>query len=144
MIVPDINLLLYAEIDAFPQHAAAARWWEEALNAPERRVGLPAPSLFGFIRLSTSRMIFEEPLRMKEAIGRVQRWFSRPNVDFLVPGTRHLELAFALLEQLGTGGNLTTDVQLAAYAIENNAELHSNDGDFTRFDGLRWRNPLRA
>jgi len=27
MIVPDINLLLYAEIDAFPWHSAARSWW---------------------------------------------------------------------------------------------------------------------
>jgi uncharacterized protein len=31
VIVPDINLLLYAEINAFPQHAAAKCWWEEVL-----------------------------------------------------------------------------------------------------------------
>jgi uncharacterized protein len=43
---------------------------------------------------------------------------------------------------LGTGGSLTTDVQLAAHAIENQAELHSNDRDFGRFAGLRWVNPL--
>jgi hypothetical protein len=48
----------------------------------------------------------------------------------------------ANLRHLGTGGNLTTDMQLAACAIENQAELHSNDGDFGRFPELRWVNPL--
>jgi uncharacterized protein len=38
---------------------------------------------------------------------------------------------------------LTTDLHLAALAIENQAELHSNDADFSRFPGLHWRNPLR-
>ena len=37
---------------------------------------------------------------------------------------------------------MTTDVQLAAHAIELPGEVHSNDGDFARFDGLRWVNPL--
>jgi hypothetical protein len=32
VIVPDVNMLLYAEIDAFPRHAAARAWWEELLN----------------------------------------------------------------------------------------------------------------
>jgi predicted nucleic acid-binding protein len=32
-------------------------------------------------------------------------------------------------------------VHLAALAIENQAELHSNDGDFRRFPGLRWLDP---
>ena len=35
-----------------------------------------------------------------------------------------------------------TDVHLAARAIEHQAELHSNDSDFARFSGLRWRNPV--
>jgi hypothetical protein len=37
---------------------------------------------------------------------------------------------------------LTTDTQLAAHAIENQAVLCSNDSDFARFEGLRWVNPL--
>ena len=61
---------------------------------------------------------------------------------FLMPGPRHLDIAFALLRSQGTAGNLTTDVQLAALAIEYQAELHSNDTDFGRFHGLRWVNPL--
>ena len=26
MIIPDVNLLLYAEIDAYPQHRLARKW----------------------------------------------------------------------------------------------------------------------
>jgi predicted nucleic acid-binding protein len=44
--------------------------------------------------------------------------------------------------ELGTAGDLTTDAQLAALAMERQAELHSNDVDFARFCGLRWVNPL--
>jgi hypothetical protein len=143
VIVPDVNLLLYAEIDAYPHHSAAKRWWEGVVNG-ERQVGLPPVSLFGFLRISTNRRVFEDPLSISEAIGRVERWLEQPNVSFLVPGSRHLETALRLLRQLGTGANLTTDVQLAAYAIEYGGEVHSNDADFGRFDGLRWVNPLAA
>jgi predicted nucleic acid-binding protein len=48
----------------------------------------------------------------------------------------------SLLHGVGTGGNLTTDVQLAAFAFEYDADMFSNDTDFARFPGLRWRNPL--
>src|SRR5690606_32700997 len=48
VIVPDVNLLLYAEIDAFEQHAAARRWWEDAL-AGELQIGLASVVLFGFL-----------------------------------------------------------------------------------------------
>jgi predicted nucleic acid-binding protein len=68
----------------------------------------------------------------------------QPNVTFLVSGTRLVEIAFRFLEQLGTAPNLTTDVQLAAHAVEHGGELHSNDLDFGRFSGLRWRDPLAA
>lgn len=49
-----------------------------------------------------------------------------------------------LLREIGTGGNLTTNVQIAAHAVESNGEVFSNDGDFGRFDGLRWTNPLKG
>jgi predicted nucleic acid-binding protein len=49
---------------------------------------------------------------------------------------------FGFLESLGTAGNLTTDAQLAAIAVEFQAELHSTDADFSRFQGLKWKNPL--
>jgi predicted nucleic acid-binding protein len=39
-------------------------------------------------------------------------------------------------------GNLTIDAHSAAIAIENQCIVHSNDADFARFAGLRWRNPL--
>lgn len=42
------------------------------------------------------------------------------------------------------GPNLLTDAHLAALAIEHQAELHSNDSDFDRFSGLRWRNPVAS
>lgn len=141
MIVPDVNLLLYAELEMHPLHARAREWWESVLNG-ERQVGLAPVCIFGFIRLSTNRRVFREPLAVKDAIARVERWLDTEIATTLVPGSRHLELAFRLLEQLGTGANLTTDVQIAAHALEHRAEVFSNDRDFARFEGLRWVNPL--
>lgn len=141
MIVPDVNLLLYAEIDAYPIHDAARQWWEAALNG-QRSVGLAPASVFGFIRISTNRRVFSEPLSVEDALHRVRRWLEQPNVTYLMTGSQHLEIAFRLLAQLGTAGNLTTDVQIAAHALEHQGEVHSNDADFARFEGLRWLNPL--
>ncbi len=58
------------------------------------------------------------------------------------PGSRHLDLLESLATAVGTMGSLATDLHLAALSIEHQAELHSNDADFGRFPGLRWRNPL--
>jgi toxin-antitoxin system PIN domain toxin len=141
VIVPDLNLLLYAEVDAFPQHQQARQWWEEVMNG-QRQVGIAPVCLFGFIRIVTNRHVLTDPLPVEDAIGRVRRWLEQPHAVILVPGTGHLETAFRLLEALGTGGNLTTDVQVAAHAVEYNGEVYSNDSDFGRFEGIPWVNPL--
>jgi toxin-antitoxin system PIN domain toxin len=143
VIVPDVNLLLYAEIDAFPQHKLARRWWEGVMNGV-RQVGIAPVCLFGFLRIATNRRVLTDPLPIEDAIERVGRWLERPHVVFLVPGTRHLDTAFRLLRSLGTGGNLTTDVQIAAHAVEYNGEVFSNDAEFGRFEGVPWVNPLAA
>jgi predicted nucleic acid-binding protein len=36
------------------------------------------------------------------------------------------------------------DAHLAALAIEHGLTVCSTDGDFARFPGVRWENPLRA
>jgi uncharacterized protein len=94
------------------------------------------------VRLTTSRSLFFEPLAPAQAIGRVRTWLERPQVRVLQPGPQHLDLLEELAAEAGKAGSLTTDLHLAALAVEHDAELHSNDRDFGRFAGLRWTNPL--
>ena len=142
MIVPDVNLLLYAVVSGFPQHSRAHAWWEETINS-SARVGLTPPALFGFIRIATNARVLQSPLAVDDAVEYVDNWLAQPNVDLLVPGPRHLRIALELLKEIGTAGNLTTDVQLAAYAVEHRGEMYSNDTDFARFPNLKWVNPLQ-
>ena len=58
------------------------------------------------------------------------------------PFPDHMKLLLELVRPLGTGGNLTSDAHLAALAIEHGAEVCSTDGDFARFQGVKYRNPL--
>jgi predicted nucleic acid-binding protein len=44
--------------------------------------------------------------------------------------------------QGGLRANRVPDAHLAALAIEHGLELCSTDGDFARFPGLRWQDPL--
>ena len=142
MIVPDVNLLIYAYNRDAPHHVDARAWWEELLSSNDP-VGLPWATMLGFIRLMTHRAVLVTPLPPKQAIAHVRSWHVRPNVSVLEPGPRHLEVLARLFEALGTAGRLTTDAHLAALAIEHQGELCSNDGDFARFPGLRWRDPLK-
>lgn len=143
MIVPDVNLLVYAYNRDAPHHADARSWWENLLNS-DTPVALPWASVLGFVRLMTHRAVLTTPLMPAKATDHARGWMLRPNVEPLEPGERHLDILDRLLRVVGAGGNLTTDAHLAALAIEHQAELCSNDADFARFPGLRWRNPLRG
>lgn len=143
MIIPDVNLLIYAHNDEAPQHTQARKWWEGLLNGLTP-VGLSWITISGFIRLMTHPRILATPQEVPSTLGQVRGWLAQPPVRIVQPGSRFGQLCFDYLARLGTAGNLTTDAQLAALAVEHQAELHSNDTDFARFDGLRWRNPLKA
>ena len=141
MILPDINLLVYAYNLHAPRHAEARAWWEGLLNGP-KAVGIPWAVVCGFVRLMTHPAVLVDPLDPSKALHHVRSWFDQPLVEVLDPGPRHLEILGRLLDAAGVAANLTTDAHLAAIAIEHQGELHSSDTDFARFPGLRWRNPL--
>jgi uncharacterized protein len=141
VILPDLNLVIYAyNVDA-PAHLASRSWWESLLNGSEPVV-IPWAVVLGFVRLMTHRTVLRTPMQSTIAVAHVRSWFARPNVQHIEPGAEHLDVLDRLLTATGTAGNLTTDAHLAALAIEHHCELHSNDTDFARFPGLRWRNPL--
>ena len=56
---------------------------------------------------------------------------------------RHQQVLGPLMESVEGRANLVPDAHLAALAIEHGLVLCSADGDFARFNGLEWRNPLR-
>ena len=141
MIVPDINLVVYAYTIDAPHHEAARIYWEACLSGTAT-VGIPWVVVLGFVRIMSSRAVLTDPMTPAEALEHVRTWLERPQAHILVPGPRHLEILTEIMGSSGTTGRLTTDAHLAAMAIENQAELHSNDADFARFPGLRRRNPL--
>ena len=141
MLIPDVNILVYAYDMDSPQHKLARTWWQTTLTQP-RPVGMPWATSLGFIRVATNRRILTNPLSVRDAVGRVRKWLDHPRVRIVSPGERHGDILFRLLTKLGTAGNLTSDAHLAALAIEYQAEIVSTDADFSRFPGLRWFNPL--
>ena len=106
------------------------------------RVGLPWECLLGFMRVVTNPRIYQMPAPVNVAWGQVEHWLSARNAWIPLPGNRHQEILGRLLTRLGGGAKLIPDAHLAALAIEHGLELCSTDGDFARFDGLRWVNPL--
>ncbi len=141
MILPDVNLLLYAVDSGSPFHARAAAWWRECLSGSQP-VGLAPVVLFGFVRVGTHAQVFEDPMTPAEAAAHVRSWLARPMVQVLEPRADHVAQVLSLLEAVGTAGSLVTDARIAAHAIEYGAVVHTADADFLRFPGVRWLNPL--
>lgn len=142
MIVPDINLLVYAYNRGAPRHDEARRWWEGLVNGTEI-IGMPWVVSTGFIRLIANPMVVTPCLSPAAATAEVRQWFEREHIVPVNPGARHLEYLEDCLAIAGATGNLTPDAHIAALALENSAEVHTHNArDFQRFPGLSWRNPL--
>ncbi|MGE4162316.1 MAG: PIN domain-containing protein [Vicinamibacterales bacterium] len=82
------------------------------------------------------------PVRTDAALAFCQRLVDWPRASLVTPGRRHWEIVTGLCRDIK--GPLVTDAYIAALAIEHRCELVTTDGDFARFQGLRWRHPLAA
>ncbi len=141
MKIVDLNVLVYAVDSRSPHHEEIVPYWDGLANG-EEELGLAWSVLLGFLRISTSPAVFGRPLTPEAAIVLVDEWLALPNARLVTEGDEHWRILRNLLADSGTAGNLTTDAHLAALAIGLGAVLVSCDGDFARFEGLRWENPL--
>jgi len=69
VLIPDINILVYAYNSDAAVHQAAREWWEKAL-AQQRPVGMPWVTVLGFIRIMTHRGILDNPMHVNDAVRR--------------------------------------------------------------------------
>ncbi len=141
MTFVDANLLLYAEDGLSTHHDAAREWWDARLSGTDP-VALSWPVLTAFIRIATNARLHRRPLTLKEAVERVQSWLDQPCVRVVHPTEQYWAIFQKLLRAGNATANLVSDAQLAALAVEHNCTLYSTDGDFARFAGLKWKNPI--
>lgn len=141
MILPDLNLLLYAYNSRVPQHDRAREWWEGVMNG-EELIALPHEIVFGFVRIATNQRLGPAAVPLADARSVVTTWIELPQTRILTPDAHHIARAFDLMAGAMATGAVLSDAVLASYAIRNRATLCSNDSDFARFPGLDWKNPL--
>jgi toxin-antitoxin system PIN domain toxin len=130
-------------VASFAQHKLGRDWLDEQLNT-SAPVGLPWASLLAFLRLVTNPRVFEHPEPIGDAWKQVRAWLSSESAWIPQPTERHADLLVELLALPGLRGNLVPDAHLAALAVEHGLTLCSTDGDFARFQGLRWLNPISS
>ena len=137
----DANVLLFSVDARSPHHPKAVAWLTDQLNGP-RRVALPWLSLAAFVRISTNSRASERPLTPPEAWQHVADWLACGSVWIPNPTDRHAEVLGGLITKYDLRGNLVTDAQAAALAIEHGLTVCSADTDFARFEEIRWLDPL--
>ncbi len=142
MILVDANLLVYAHVSSMEQHDSALEWLDQQLNG-SARVGLPWASLLAFVRLVTNPRIFKRTQSMSAAWRQVEDWLSCDTVWIPQPTEQHVSVLGSLLVNNRITSNLVPDTHLAALALEHGLTLCSTDGDFARFESLKWIDPLK-
>ena len=141
LILPDLNLLLYAYNSHVAQHKLARDWWESCVNSDEL-IALPHEVLFGFVRIATNPRLGDAAISLGKAGSVVEGWVGLPQARVITPTAGHFSRVMGLMTQAMARGTVLSDAVLAAYAIEHRACLCTNDTDFARFPGLNWTNPL--
>lgn len=141
MILPDVNVLLYAFRADSTRHQDYRRWLEEIVNG-RAAYGLSPQTLASLIRISTHRGIYVHPSTLAEAVAFCRAIVEPSHCALVQPGPRHWEIFLDLCAQSRVAGNLVQDAWFAALAIESGCEWVTTDGDYARFKGLRWRHPL--
>ena len=142
MIVPDLDLLIYAYNEESEFHQAAQTWWQELVAGTET-IGIPWQVSDGFIRQASNASLMAVPWTPASAAREVRRWLDNDHIIPLAPGPRYPEILEQILAATGATRRMVTDATIAALALENGAEVHTHNArDFQRFPGLLWRNPL--
>ena len=142
MVLPDVNVLVYAYREDVQNHAAYREWLERVINGDEA-YGVSELALSGFIRTVTHPKVFRAPTPVADAFAFAEQVRAQPGCIRVDPGVRHWQIFDRLCRESGARGNRVPDAYFAAMAIESGCEWVTTDRDYSRFKGLRWRHPLQ-
>lgn len=141
MILPDVNVLVYAHHTQSADHEPYRAWWESTVNG-EAAFGIADLVLSGFVRIVTHPKIFDTPLAIDDALAAAEAIRQRPNCVTIEPSERHWSLFVDLCRKTRAKGNHVPDAFLAALAIDSGSDFITTDRGLARYPGLRWRHPL--
>jgi toxin-antitoxin system PIN domain toxin len=140
VILPDVNVLIYAFRQDSPQHKTSKAWLD-TIVASDARFGVSELVLSAVVRIATNPRIFVQPSSLEESFGYCESLLSQPHCEVIRPGERHWELFSRLCRETGTKGPRVSDAWFAALAIEHGCTWITYDRDFARFPELDWQAP---
>ncbi len=141
MILPDVNVLLYAFRPDSENHPRYRTWLEEVVNGPSA-YGMSPQVLSSVIRIATHPRIFVQPSSLASAFEFANVLLSQPQCQVICPGPGHWKIFWEMTQDCRAVGNLVQDAWLAALAVESGCDWITTDRGFSRFSGLRWRSPF--
>jgi toxin-antitoxin system PIN domain toxin len=141
MILPDVNILLYAFRRDSARHNEYYNWLDQTVNG-DAPFGIAPQTLASLVRISTHPRIYLNPSDLDEALGFCDTIVEAPNCTIVQPRERHWRIFTDLCRQARVKGNLAQDAWFAALAIESGCEWITTDRDYARFPRLRWREPF--
>lgn len=141
MILPDVNVLIYAFRPDSVDHANYKRWMEEIING-DAAFGVAPQVLSSVVRICTHPRVFKQPSDLKQTLAFCNVILECPNATLILPQERHWSIFQTLCVNCKVTGNLVPDAWFAALAIESGCEWITTDGDFARFKGLNCRTPF--
>jgi toxin-antitoxin system PIN domain toxin len=142
VIALDTNILVYARRRETPHHAAALRLLT-GLAEGDEPWALAWPCVYEFLRVATHPRIFDPPTDIGAALFDLESLFESPSLVLLGEGPAHPAHMRTMVDSGRAAGNLAHDAHIAALAVEHGvSELWTTDRDFSRFPGLRTRNPF--
>jgi uncharacterized protein len=140
MILPDVNVLIYAFRPEMAEHHRCRRWLQDVVDN-DTRFGISPLSLGAVVRVTTNRRIWSTPTSLGDALTFCDFLLGQPHCQIVEPGERHWEIFKALCVETDTRGPGVTDAWYAALAIEWGCEWITLDRDYARFPGLKWSAP---
>lgn len=141
MILPDVNVLLYAFRSDSVDHERYRNWLSSVVNGPEA-FGISRQVLASVIRICTHPRIFVRPSKLEEVLEFSKILLQQSNVTLIEPGDRHWSIFEKLCRECGARGNLVQDAWFAALAIESGCQWITTDRDYARFSQLNWSPPI--
>jgi len=141
VLLPDVNVLIYAHRRESPDHDRYAQWLRDLVGSPEP-YGLSELGSSAFVRIVTNPKIWDEPTPLSDALTFIERLRNRSNARLLTHGPASWDLFSELCREAKARGKLVADAYHAALALEHGCEFVTADGDFSLFARLRHRHPL--
>ena len=142
MILPDVNVLIYAFRRDSTRHAEYRAWLQGVVDGPNA-YGVSPQVLASVLRICTHSKIYRQPSTVPETLAFCEALVEPAHSTLIHPGERHWPIFADLCELSKASGNLIQDAWFAALAIEHGCQWISTDGDYDRFRELRWQRPFK-